>query len=380
VADIAPGEALQQRDQELIARYRVDQHLARSGGRLACPHPTHRVGQVENSPAKIILPECAGQEAWLAGRRGGVGGSEVGALIGVSEYETAFTVWDTKMNGGKDLSGQAAVEWGHRLEDVVALKAAEELGLVSRFAGGLWSRKDNGILRVTPDRFACRPRSWKAVGVIECKTAGDDEYWVSGTIHPGGHGTGMAPLSYQAQLQWQLGILGLKVGWLACFVLGSERQFFLVEIHFDAEWFAEMVDAAERFWVGNVLADEPPMHDLRHPKTEELLKRLTPSVVRPSIDLPPGTELWLNDYAERKAAFKKAEAELAETTNYFRVWTGDAGAGWFEGQKVVSYPEVSTSRIDVELLREKYPEVAEAVTVKSTHRRLTIRPPKKPTG
>lgn len=374
--EATPGQLLEGLDRDLVARAGAARYLARSGGRLACPHPIHRIGQVRNCPAEIILPECAGQEAWLAARRGGIGGSEVGALIGVNEYETAFSVWNTKIHGGKDLSGQAAVEWGHRLEDAVALKAADELGMVSRFAGGLWARKDNPILRVTPDRFACKPRSWNTVGVIECKTAGEDEHWTSGTIHPKGHGTGSAPLSYQAQLQWQLGILGLPIGWLACFHLSSERQFFMVEIHADPEWFREMADEADRFWNVNVLGDEPPMHDLRHPITEDLLKQLTPNVVRPSVELGEEAEDWLAQYAEAKKRWDDATADLDSIRNYFRMMTGDAGAGYIGDYKAVGYPEVNTSRVDVEMLREKYPEVAEAVTVRSTHRRLTIRPRK----
>lgn len=373
---MTPGDLITGLDQDLVRRYDAAAYLERSGGRLGCSHPVHRMAQVDNSPAQLILPECAGQEMWLAARRGGVGGSEVGALIGVSEYETPFSIWKTKIQGGKDLSGVAAVEWGHRLENVVAEKVAEELGLVSRFAGGLWARLDNPILRVTPDRFACRPRSWKAIGVIECKTAGDDEHWESGTIRPGGHGTGSAPLSYQAQLQWQLGILGLKIGWLGCFVLGQARDFFIVEVHFDAEWFTEMVNGANTFWTDNVLGDEPPMHDLRHPKTEELLKQLTPNVVRPSVDLDPGSAEWLADYRTAKQRVDEAQKDLDGIKNYFRMMVGDAGAGYLGEAKVVSYPEVSSTRIDVEALKRDYPEVAEAVTVRSTHRRLVIRPPK----
>ncbi len=58
------------------------------------------------------------------------------------------------------------------------------------------------------------------------------------------------------------------------------------------------------------------------------------------------------------------------------MWTGDAGAGYWGEKKIVSYPPVTTSKVDVGLLKEKYPDVAEAVTVRSTHRRLTITVPK----
>lgn len=360
----------------------VERYLARSGGRLACPHPPHRFAQVANSPARIILPECAGRERWLTARRSGIGGSEVGALVGISEYDTAFSVYNTKKNGGKDLSALAAVEWGHRLEDVVAQKIAEEVGMASRFGGGLWAHNEKPFLRVTPDRFATRPRSWKAEALIECKTAGDDEHWESGTIRPGGLGTGSAPLSYQAQAQWQMGIIGLPVCYLGCLVLGRERQFFVVEIHFDKDWFAELAAEAERFWFDNVVADEPPMHDFRHPKTEELLKTLQPKVVKPSTDLPEEAAEWLKDYERAKDAVKKAEADLDGIKNFFRMWTGDAGAGYLpwpgkpDGLKVTSYPEVNSTGIDVEKLRSEYPEIAEKVTRKSSYRRLTITVPK----
>jgi putative phage-type endonuclease len=361
----------------------VSKHLARSGGRLACPHPVHRFAQVVNSPARVILPECAGRGPWLAARREGIGGSEVAALVGISDYETPWSIFNKKVATEPDveLTG-APIEWGHRLENVVAEKVAEEIGMVSRFGGGLWANPEKPFLRVTPDRFATKPRAWRAQALIECKTAGDDEHWESGTIHPAGRGTGSAPLAYQAQAQWQMGIIGLPVCYLGCLVLGRERQFFTVEIHFDKDWFAELAAEAERFWTENILADEPPMHDLRHPKTEELLKKLQPKVVKPSVDLPEDTEEWLADYLKAKAAYEKAETDLDTVKNYFRMMTGDAGAGYLpwpgkpEGLKITSYPEVSSSGIDVEKLKTEYPEVAEKCTRRSSYRRLTITVPK----
>lgn len=354
-----------------------DEYMSLSGGRRACPHPAHRIARVpDNCPSRLILPECAGQEAWLKARQGGIGGSEVAALVGASEYDTPFSVYRNKKTGGRDLSDVPAVEWGHRLEEVVAAKTADMVGLSSRFAGGLWADREKEFLRVTPDRFACKPRAWRAIGVIECKTAGDDEYWISGDIRPGGSGSGSAPLSYQAQIQWQMGILGLPIGWLGCLVMGRERQFFVVEVHFDKDWFAEMTHAAEEFWTRCILGDELPTHDLAHPKTEALLKELHPSVTLPSVQLPEEAEEWLDSYREAKDTAEKATRRLNSIKNAFRMWTGDAGAGYLGDRKVVSYPEVLTSAVNVALLRERYPEVAEAVTVSNRHRRMTIRAPR----
>lgn len=361
---------------EAARRAGVERHLERTGGRLACCHPAHRMAVVPNSPARVILPECAGQEAWLQARLGGIGGSEVGALVGISDYDTSFSVWNTKKHGGKDLSALAAIEWGHRLEEVVAQKVADNIGMASRFAGGLWADRERDFLRVTPDRFATKPRQWTARALIECKTAGDDEHWESGTISPKSTNTGSAPLTYQAQAQWQMGVIGLPVCYLGCLVLGRERQFFTVEIEFDKDWFGELADEAERFWVQNVLGDEPPMHNFSHPKTEELLKTLSPHVVQAAVQLPDDADEWLNDYRGAKDAVEKAQARLDSIKNYFRMWTGDAGAGYIGDRKVVSYPEVRKTGIDVTKLKEEYPEIAAKVTKTSHYRSMTIRAPK----
>lgn len=377
-----PAEVEQRETAKFLAKSkemdRVEQWLVQTNGRRACPHPVHRFAAPRKAPSRLILPECAGRAAWLVARKDGIGGSEVGALIGVNEHETAMSIWQKKMRTEPDveLTG-APIEWGHRLEEVVAQKTAEEIGMVSRFGGGLWAMNDKPHIRVTPDRFACKPRSWKAEAVIECKTAGDDEHWESGTIRPGGRGTGSAPLSYQGQIQWQMGILGLEVGYLGCFHVDRARSFFTVEVHFDADWFGEMVEAADRFWADNILGNEIPLHDHRHPITEGLLKELHPTVVQPSTELPDLAEEWLRDYQIAKAEHEEAEANFTAIKNQFRDWTGDAGAAYLGDDKIVGYPEVGSSRIDVEALKRDYPDVAEAVTVKSRYRRMTIRVPKK---
>jgi predicted phage-related endonuclease len=171
--------------------------------------------------------------------------------------------------------------------------------------------------------------------------------------------------------------LGLKVGFLGCFHIDRSRQFFTVEIHFDEDWFAEMMAEADRFWTENILGDEIPLHDFRHPITEGLLKEQHPTVIQPSTDLPDLAEDWIKDYQRAKKRFEEAEKDLNGIKNEFRSWTGDAGAAYLGDEKIVGYPEVSTKRIDVERLKAEYPEVAEAVTVSSRYRRMTIRVPKK---
>lgn len=58
------------------------------------------------------------REEWLAGRTNGIGASEAAAAIGMSPYETQYELWERKtgQRESKDLSGNAAVEYGNRME------------------------------------------------------------------------------------------------------------------------------------------------------------------------------------------------------------------------------------------------------------------------
>lgn len=329
-----------------------------------------------------VLPDTATVDEWLHGRTTGIGGSEVAALLGASPYATSWDVFTAKVDqtgaphhlGAAPVSGPRVraelltdnpiLEWGHRLEEAVAVKTADELGLVARSGGGLYQHLDHPVAIVTPDRVATKRRSWEPQGLIECKTSGDP--WEDD----------IAPIQYAIQAQWQMGITGITPCWLGCLVLNHERDYHLVRIDFDPAWFREMVEVAERFWADHVLTGEPPMHDLAHPRTTELLKELHPRVVLPSVVLPPDAHAWLDAYRKAKDAAKFAERHLEECKNWLRVQLGDAGAGYIGDEKVVSYPEVRTNRVIAQRVRDLYPEVAEACSEVTTYRRMTVRPPK----
>ena len=77
------------------------------------------------SPYKEVRYATDGE--WREARKGGVGGSDVGAILGLNPWKTPFEVWLEKTGRAEppDLSGKESVEWGNRLEPLVAEKFAE---------------------------------------------------------------------------------------------------------------------------------------------------------------------------------------------------------------------------------------------------------------
>ena len=60
------------------------------------------------------------REQWLADRRKGIGGSDIGAILGLSPYRTLMDVFLDKRGETQPKGNEQAMYWGTVLEDVVA--------------------------------------------------------------------------------------------------------------------------------------------------------------------------------------------------------------------------------------------------------------------
>lgn len=108
---------------------------------------------------------------WLEARKGGIGGSDAAAVLGMSKYSTPITVWQEKvgMVEPADLSENESVHWGKVLEDVVAREFAERHPdmKVRRLNAMLWSREHPWMF-ASVDRVLTDAKGRK--GVLEIKT------------------------------------------------------------------------------------------------------------------------------------------------------------------------------------------------------------------
>ena len=113
-----------------------------------------------------LLPTPASHIDWLLQRREGVGSSDCAAILGLDKYETAFSLFMDKTGQVpvSSLNSEAA-EWGHILEPVIRMKAAERLGVQIRLCGGLAS-KDRPWQRCSLDGVIA---THDGLGIFEAK-------------------------------------------------------------------------------------------------------------------------------------------------------------------------------------------------------------------
>lgn len=203
--------------------------------------------QGEGSAFELIRTPEGDRDAWLAVRKQGIGGSDVAAILGLSKYKGAFSLWAEKsgLMEEPDISGKPAVEWGNILEPVVGDhyrsqhpdREVRRVNAVCRSLSRPWAQASLDYEVKDPEL------GW---GVLEIKTVGlrsaDD--WDEGV-----------PVYYQTQVMHYLSVTKRPFADVAVLVGGQEyREYRLMR---DEEDIAAVERAVDGFWA-RVKNGEPP--------------------------------------------------------------------------------------------------------------------------
>lgn len=185
---------------------------------------------------------------WVEARKNGIGGSDVASIMGLNKYSSPLNVWliKTGREESPDLSGKEAVEWGNRLEDVVADKFADEHPELK-----VYRRNATLVSIERPWAFANLDR-WVTdghgnVGILEVKTVGMRRAadWDNGV-----------PLYYLTQVNHYMSVTGYQYAWVAVLIGGQEfREYYIQRDEEDIKAINEYVDT---FWHEFVETDTAP--------------------------------------------------------------------------------------------------------------------------
>jgi putative phage-type endonuclease len=155
---------------------------------------------------------------WHELRSNRIGGSEVGAIVGASKYESAYSLWAKKLGLISDeVSDNEFMYWGRALEPVVIDRFEldhPELRLLRDV--GTWVHRERDFHLANPDAIYQKPDG--SYGVLEIKTARYSDDWQFGV-----------PQYYMTQIQWYLSCFGFAEAYVAVLFAGSEYKEFYVQ-------------------------------------------------------------------------------------------------------------------------------------------------------
>ena len=304
-------------------------------------------------PNCVVVSTASQQDdeaGWLSARTKGIGGSDIGAICGVSPFTSARQVYLNKTGQFEDAvkpgaDAQERMRWGHLLEPIVADEFARRTGKKLTEVGATLAHKDFNWMRANVDRLIVDDDG-KPYGILECKTTGEynNEEWESGDIL----------LSYVYQLNWYLHILDLTYGAFACLVGGN--KFYFYEVFRNDELIRDtLIPVAKNFWFNNVLALKEP--ELQATDTEYVDTLFSKVVKDSEITLADDIENELaRTVFECKRQIKELEQTMEEAKNRLKERLNDHEIGYCRDYAIKWSPR-SQKRVDADLLKRNFPDV-----------------------
>lgn len=253
---------------------------------------------------------------WLAERRKGVSASDVAGILGLSKWDTPLSVYLDK-RGLLEEKSAAHLEWGHRLEPVIAEAYLDRVGLCPHHLepSALCVHPKEPWLLATPDRFVLGADG-RVERLLELKTAGQDDGW-------GEEGTDQVPDYYLTQVQHQMHVTGVPVTDLAVLIRGSDFRVYTVA--YSPELYAAVLPILRTFW-RMVENGEPPAPDYSHPDTPKLLDLLHRPAAGVRVSLGDDVLALARDYVALRARAGEADRESDRVRAALTAAMGEASA------------------------------------------------------
>lgn len=202
------------------------------------------------SPIILLDKVSENIDKWKELKKGRIGGSQIGTILGLNPFESPLQLWCEFTGRTEPKEENHFMRQGRRLEPVIAEMFKERFpDYECTPVNQLWGYSGNDKFIVTPD-YKVTARDLMAENLL-----GLTEFKVSRL--KGNWGEDTAPDAALVQLHWQLGIGGIKKGWVCGMTGLYEDSFFTPCFEFSPAIFGNCIGEAQKF-LDDVKSDTPP--------------------------------------------------------------------------------------------------------------------------
>lgn len=265
--------------------------------------------------AVLLGQYTAGSDEWHAARASGIGGSEIAAVIGLSPWESRYSLYWRKKNRLRPVEETDPMKWGTLIEPVVyqEYEANHLRRGQTMTTGATFAHIDKPWQIANPDGLI-----WSSNGELEDGV----EIKVPGTDHTetwGPDGSDRIPIYYRCQIAWYCSVLGLKSMVLRALIGGNDpRSYRIKPSQADMDYLVR----EGRAFLDDIENDVLPNLD-SHTATYRAVRELHPDIDRTQIiDVD-------TDFADRWWAAQDALDTAQDEWNLLRSQLADKiGGGW----------------------------------------------------
>ncbi|WP_407553114.1 YqaJ viral recombinase family protein [Streptomyces sp. Pv4-95] len=317
---------------------------------------------------RLILPADADREVWLTARRQGLGSSDLAAILGISRYGNALSVWHDK-TGGLPLEGDDSEPalWGRLNEETVAREWARRNRSVVRRVG-LVANVERPWQMCTLDRRVLKcplaDAAERCAVEIKCRDKMKASQWRRG-----------CPDDVLAQTLWQADTCGYDHMHVGCLIGGNDYRQFVVRVADHTQLIADLRATGERAWQ-QITERRPPVlpHDADPDVLLDLYEQLHPErdgapVV---LDRDGDTQDALADYLDAGNDETEAKHRKAIAKAQLIAALGNATEATVFDRRFYSYDEQAREHCDTARLAERWPDAYAECVEDRVSRRLNI--------
>ena len=327
------------------------------------PAPGRRV----TPTGRLILPADADRDAWLHARRNGLGSSDVAAILGISRYGNALSVYHDK-TGGLPLDGDDSEPalWGRAFEETVARE---------------WARRNRSVVRRV-GLVANTDRPWQMCTldrrVLECPLADGREKCAveikcRDKMKAPQFRAGVAD-DVLVQTLWQADVCGYDHIHAAVLIGGNDYRQYVIRVADHQQLITDLRTAGANAWRQIVDRRPPTLAGDADPDVlldlyEQLYRDRSGAVdITRDVDTQNAVADYLDAHQVVAAAEKRKKAAKA------RILSGLGGA---ESATVldriwVSLDERTKEWADIKRLAERWPDAYADCVEDRTHRQINI--------
>ena len=296
-------------------------------------------------------------EEWLALRRQSIGGSEIGAVLGLNPFASAYSLWCERTGRKPAFEGNLRTRIGTALEDTVARIFEEETGFKVQRTNFIWYNSDYPHMHASPDRLFVSDKAGLEIKTTSAFNAGQfrgEEF----------------PAQYYAQAVQYMAILEFRAWYIA--VLIGNHDFKIYQLVRDEsiprpEWvngrlFVEdgeliaLRDAAAAFWTC-IETDTPPQVD-GSDATTDALEEVYPEAAD---SMEPmtffGRDSLVDEWFEIKSQSKALDERKKEIQNILCADMGLNETG-FCGEHRITWKNQTRNTFDSKAAVKDHPELS----------------------
>lgn len=260
---------------------------------------------------KTILPKNKGH--WLELRQPNLNSTEVSALFGINPYLTLFELWHRKKdNLTVDFEGNERIDWGARLEKVIAKGIAEDEG---------WKIRKMDEYKYDPDLRLGSSFDYQIGdnGHLEIKNV-DAMIFKDGWLVEDGQIE--APPHIEMQVQVEMAIGEFAFNYIGGLVGGNSVK--LLKREPDEKVITAIYKKTAWFW-NSILENKEPKPDFS--RDADTIRRLySQAEAGKVLDVRGNADVqgWADKYKQLSAQKKEIETQIDEIKSHLIIFAGDS--------------------------------------------------------